>query len=426
MQKSSWFLKASATGTLALIMSAAALGGGYSADAFATAAATTAATAAAAPSLPVCYMAANITKVRVVHASPSSPSVDIYVDGAKTPAIKALAYDKATDYVELSQGTHQITVTKAGDAKTVVFDQPVAIKGLNAYTLVAEGTIADKTITVKPYLDDASDTAGKVRVVVIHAIPDGPAVDVLVNGTPVIQGLASGASQELNIDAPAKPVDIEVTAAGNAKSVILSLKNTTLTADTIYTVLATGLVGSKTEKAVALKPVVLTSASFANFPAPATPTPAPTAAATMAATAAPAAATMAATVAATAAPVVAATPVATAAATVAAATNVPKGTKPASAGLAVRTSRTYKLLNGPKCVQVAGVTVVGGPADVAGLTANDLILAVDGTPLANIATFSAIVLKHASGDTLTLTIQDTTTGKESNVPLILGANPFLG
>lgn len=440
MQKSSWFLKASAAGTLALIMSAAALGGS-NADAYATAAATkaatAAATAAAAPTFPACYTAANIVKVRVVHASPNSPAVDVYLDNGKTPAIKALAYGKATDYVEVSKGPHQVTVIPAGQSLSslvkgtptastkIVFDGQFSLKGKNAYTLVAEGTVADKNLIIKPYLDDASDTAGQVRVVVVHAAVNAPAVDVLVDGTPVIQGLQFGAKQELNIPVPAKAVDIEVVAAGTTTPSLISLKGTKLAADTIYTVFATGAVASKTDAAVPVKGLVLTSTSFAGFPAPAVATPAPTAAATMAATMS-AASTMAATMAA-AAPTMAATVAATTAPTAAvAATTVPKGVKPASAGLAVKTSGTYKLLNGAKCVSINGITIPNGPATAAGLTVGQLILAVNGTPIGTIADWSSVIAKHVSGDVITVTVQDPTTGKESNVPLTLGANQFLG
>jgi len=430
MQKSSWFLKASAAGTLALIMSAAALGGNFSAEAFATPAATAAATAAAAPNLPMCYTAAGTTKLRVVHVSPNSPAVDIYLDLSATaknptPAIKGLAYGKATDYVTLPKGTHEVTVVATGTSPTVVknvlFDAQYALKGKNAYTLSAEGTVAGKNFIVKPHLDDASDTAGMVRVVVVHAILDGPSVDVLAGGTPVIQGLTPGATTELNIPAPAKPVDIVVTAAGDPKTVILTLKNTTLVADTIYTVYATGLVGSKTVPAVPFKAVVLTSASIAGYPAPATPTPAPVATTAATAAAAPAPAATAA----------AAAPVATVAATLApttvpASTAIPKGSKPANIGMAVKTSNTYRLLSGAKCFAVTGITVPGGPADVAGLKSGQLILGVDGKAVANIADFQSIIQKHASGDVITLVIQDPATGTESYVPVTLGANPFSG
>lgn len=423
MTKVSWFLKLSAVSALALIVAVASFGTGTSASAFAVTATATAAATTVGANLPVCYATANISKVRVVHASPSSPSVDVYVD--KVLSFKALAYGKATDgYVELPAGPHRIKITPAGDAKTVVFDRDLSVDGMNAYTLVAEGTLADKTFGVTSYLDDASDTAGKARIFVIHAVPDAGPVDVVTtkDGKAVVSNLAYGDTAELNLD-PAT-VDLAVTKAGDAKTVYIPLKGVKLAADTIYTVVATGLVGSKTEKPVALKADIYTSTSFAGFPAPVVATPEATAAV---ATVAVAVMTTAPTSVATAAAATTAAPVATVAATAVvvtvAPTNIPTGKKPSSAGLVPVNAAKIKHLNDGKCPQVRAVTA-GGPADVAGIKANDLILGVDGVQVKDAAGVLAAVAKHASGDKVPFTIQHTGSATGTTVIVTLGANPF--
>jgi membrane-associated protease RseP (regulator of RpoE activity) len=237
-----------------------------------------------------------------------------------------------------------------------------------------------------------------------------------------VSNLAYQASAEANIDAPAKAVDLAVTKTGDAKTVWLALKGQKLAADEIYTIIVSGLTGAnKTDKTVKLAAIILTSKSIAGFAPPPTPTPVATAAATKAA---PAAATVSATTAATKSASTAATMAATVAATATVnPTAIPAGQQPASAGVALRTSKLVHLNDG-KCVEVAGITVPGGPAAVAGLKAGDIILGVDGKALATAADFEKILAKHKSGDVITLAVQAAGTTTESDVKVTLGLNPF--
>jgi hypothetical protein len=466
MQKVSWFLRVSAVSALAMIMAVATLGSSSAAEAAvaATAAPTTAATAAAAPIVPVCVAAAKISEVRIVHASPNSPDVDIYVDGSAKPLLANVKFGQATPYMGVTAGAHHVKITKAGDAKTVVFDADVTLAGQTGYTLVAEGTLAN--FAVKVLTDDLSDTAGMARVVVVHAVPDAPAVDVITtkDNKAVVSNLAFPNSVEMNLDVvamaeaaapvataaatakagataaatPAAPtgltVDLAVVAHGDTKPLI-ALPKTTLKADTIYTVIAIGLVGDKTNKAVKLEALVLTASSFAGFKVP--PAPAAATAAAPVATAAAPAATMAATAAAPAATMaatksasvdeaaLAATAAATAVATVAAPvpTKIPVGEQPASAGWALKTGTLRRISDNSRCVGVAGVTVVGGPADVAGVKTGDLVLTVDGVELKSAEQFQTIIGAKKSGDKLKLELQHAD-GSQSATTIELGLNPF--
>jgi hypothetical protein len=465
MQKFSWFVRVSAVSTLALILAVAAVGGS-SANAEAAAAATGTA-AAPAPINPVCFAAKSISEVRLVHASPNSPNVDIYIDKAAKPQYPNVAFGKFTGYVGIVAGVHRVTITKAGDAKTVVFDQDVELTGQTAYTLIAEGTLANFRVDV--LVDDLSDTAGMARVEVVHAVPDAPAVDVITtkDNKAIVSNLAYPNSAELNLDvvamaeaalppaatpkagatAAATPVpptgvtlDLAVTAHGSTTPLI-ALPKTKLEADTIYTVIAVGLVGDKTNKAVKLEALVLTATSLAGFqapPAPATPAaPAATMAATMAAPAATMAATMAAPAATMAATksasvneaALAATSAATAAPTMAAtaaaptATKIPVGQEPASAGWALKTGTVRRLTDYKRCVGVAGITVAGGPADVAGVKTGDLVLTVDGTELTSAEQFQTILSGHKSGDKIKVTLQHAD-GSTGETTITLGLNPF--
>lgn len=162
-------------------------------------------------------------------------------------------------------------------------------------------------------------------------------------------------------------------------------------------------------------------------------TKAATSAATMAATTA---ATRAVTTAATMAATSVATKAATTAATMAAtavpptvvpptvvpptATTLPKGLKPASALIVLRSSATFKR-GGAACVEVFSTTA-GGPADVAGIKKSDLILGFDKTAVKTAAEFYSLVDKKVSGDKVLITVQRGT--DEIAFSVTLGLNQF--
>jgi len=125
--------------------------------------------------------------VRVVHASPDAPAVDILVDGQ--PVAQNLAFGSATEYAPLTPGDHQVQVVPTGGGQPVL-DQAVTLEGDNAYILAAVGQLAN--IQLQANQVDVSELApGQARVRVVHAVPDGPAVDVAIAGSqePLIQGV---------------------------------------------------------------------------------------------------------------------------------------------------------------------------------------------------------------------------------------------
>src|SRR5512136_703000 len=121
--------------------------------------------------------AAGEAMVRVTHASPDAPAVDVCVNGKV--AFAALAFGKATDYAKLPAGTYDVQVYPAGSNCT---GTPVInAKGLKldaqAYTVLATGNLAQ----IKPVIlvDNLTQpAAGKTHVRFVHASPDAPAVDI--------------------------------------------------------------------------------------------------------------------------------------------------------------------------------------------------------------------------------------------------------
>lgn len=190
--------------------------------------------------LPVAAQSNN-ARVRVVHASPDAPAVDVFVDG--TAALTNVAFFTASDYLDVPAGAHTLAVAPAGaGVAAAVITADVTLQAGTAYTVAAVGKLAE--IKAQVYNDNlAAPAAGKAHVRVIHASPDAPAVAVKVaNGATLIDSLAfPNASDYLPVDAGS--YNLQVTPAG-ASDVVLDLPNTTLTAGTIYDVFATGELAS--------------------------------------------------------------------------------------------------------------------------------------------------------------------------------------
>ncbi len=207
--------------------------------------------------------AADTARVRVVHASPDAPAVDVYADDAKV--LTNVPYKGSSDYLSVPAGAHNFKVFATGAnpaSDAPVIDADATLEAGKDYTVVAIGKLAD----IKPLVlvdNNAAPAAGKAHVRVVHASPDGPAVDIAVKGGAVlVPNLVFGKDAgPLPVDAGT--YDLEVRAAGTT-TVALPVNGVTLTAGKIYTIFAVGLLNG-TPKLEAL-PVV-------NDPAPA-PAPA--------------------------------------------------------------------------------------------------------------------------------------------------------
>ncbi|MBM7662324.1 hypothetical protein JOC85_003131 [Bacillus mesophilus] len=198
-------------------------------------------------------------KVRIVHASPDAPAVDITVNG--DTVVENAGFKAATDYLMVPAGEHEVAIYAAG---TIADGNPVltatlAVEAGKAYTVVANNTLANLELAVLN--DDMMTTAGKTKVRVGHFSPDAPAVDVAVTGGDVL--FPNAPFQAVTDYAEVDPgtLDLEVRVAGT-EDVVLSLPDTELKADMIYSVLAVGLAGGEP----ALDVIVLADPSTSTMP----------------------------------------------------------------------------------------------------------------------------------------------------------------
>ena len=165
--------------------------------------------------------AQNEAFVRVVHASPDAPNVDVWVDGETV--LTDVPFTAVSDYLTLPAGTYNVQVTATGSTDAVI-DADLTLEAGTSYTVAATGLLADITATV--LTDDRTPADGQAKLRVFHASPSAPsAVDVAVTEGPIlVEALAYGeATDYLTVDAGTYP--LEIRAAGD-EAAALSLEAT--------------------------------------------------------------------------------------------------------------------------------------------------------------------------------------------------------
>ncbi|MFK3959645.1 DUF4397 domain-containing protein [Guptibacillus hwajinpoensis] len=175
--------------------------------------------------------------VRVIHASPDAPSVDIYVDGQ--PAFEKVSFKDVTDYAAIAPGekTIQIFASSANGEGKPALEQKLTVESGKTYSVLAIGKLENLALKV---LEDQKGSGEKSGLRAVHASPNAPAVDIGVkDGDPLIKNLAFSQNSDYQMVDPGT-YNLEVRAAGTDKAV-LDLPNLPVEAGVNYTAIAIGL-----------------------------------------------------------------------------------------------------------------------------------------------------------------------------------------
>jgi hypothetical protein len=186
--------------------------------------------------------AAKIAQLRVAHASPNAPNVDVYVDGKRVFA--NARFSDITRYASLVSGTHHVQVFAAGaDPRgKAVIDATLSLHGRQSYTVAAVGALA----SIRPLVltdRNRAPMSGMARVGFVHAAPNAGAVDIAVANGPVIFSHIAFNTASKYVSVKAGTYNLVVRPAGS-KTVVLRLPNVRLASGAVYSVFAEGLVGS--------------------------------------------------------------------------------------------------------------------------------------------------------------------------------------
>lgn len=188
-------------------------------------------------------------QVKVVHASPDAPGVDLIVDNSKVNNT-ALTFPQNTGYLDVKEGTRNIKVNLAGSATTVVNADIPFMKDKNYSVFAYDYAASLKAFVVEDNL--AAPATGKAHIRFFHLSPNAPAVDVgVLNGTTFAgvflnrsfetQNSATNNSTFSPVDAGTYNFDVRLAGTSNSA---LTLNNINLQAGKIYTVFAKGIAGS--------------------------------------------------------------------------------------------------------------------------------------------------------------------------------------
>jgi len=183
---------------------------------------------------------ATTAQLRVVHASPDAPNVDVLVDNSA--ALTNVAYKAASTYLQVPSGSRNLKVRATGTT-TVVIDQTATLNQGSAYTVIATGRVA--SIAPLVLTDDQTNPAtGNVRVRLVHASPTAGNVDIYVTAptadiataTPTLANVAFRVASNY-LEVPAGTYRVRVTPAGT-KTIAIDVNNIALTAGQVRTAVA--------------------------------------------------------------------------------------------------------------------------------------------------------------------------------------------
>lgn len=205
---------------------------------------------------------ASEARVRVVHASPDAPAVDVYANGSRV--LRDVPFKGASDYLVVPAGRYSFEVRPAGadPSSSPVLSVSADLRAGGDYTVMAVDRLSQ--IKARLFVDDRSTPAsGKAHVEVVHASPDAPTVDIGVKGGPVLVPSVPFGELKGPLAVDAGTYDLEVRLAGTNR-VVLPLDGVRLEAGSIYTFTAVGLVSG--EPSLSVLPLVYTARLHAAQP----------------------------------------------------------------------------------------------------------------------------------------------------------------
>lgn len=193
--------------------------------------------------------------VRVVHASPDAPNVDVLVDGAV--ALTNVPFRAASGFLSVPAGSRRVQVRPTGTS-TDVIDATLNLAVNGVYTVLATGLVAD----LQPVVVEDDPTApanGEAKIRVIHAAPAAAGVDVYATApgadldaaTPVLANVPFRAVSDY-LTVPAGTYQLRVTGTGTT-DVAIDAEVTLPSNGPIRTVIAVDAVGG----GAPLAPIVL-------------------------------------------------------------------------------------------------------------------------------------------------------------------------
>ncbi len=190
----------------------------------------------------------NEAFIRVLHASPDTPPIDIFIDGKK--AIDDLSYGMLAGYMPIPAGEHKIEVFPGNKTKNPVITVSLTLADDTFSTFAAVGKMAN----IEPLIiDDYEDKVPRNQALVkfVHMSPNTPAVDItLLDGKKLFTNIAFKQSTDYIMLSP-NEYTLQVRLSGT-NTIVLNVPTISIQGGVPYSIYAIGLAGSMPPLAVVL------------------------------------------------------------------------------------------------------------------------------------------------------------------------------
>ncbi len=116
--------------------------------------------------------------VRVLHASPDAPAVDVLVDGKAV--LTNVQFQQGSGYLRVDEGARTLALRVNGTS-TIALQGSFTLSKDNYYSVIAQNDVEELELEVLN--DTQRRNNGSNDVTVVHASPDAGSVDIYVTGT---------------------------------------------------------------------------------------------------------------------------------------------------------------------------------------------------------------------------------------------------
>ena len=177
---------------------------------------------------------AQNAEVRIVHASPDAPAVDIFVDDKAL--VEGAKFKDVSNSLPLSAGSHKVEVyeAKTKGTKDSIIEATLVVDGGKSYTVAAVNKA--ENLELQAFTNNKQGMDGKASLRVAHLSPDAPAVNVGPKGAaPLFKDLSFKSISGYQVVNPGS-YDLSVSTADGKE--MLSHPGTNLQCGKNYTVLA--------------------------------------------------------------------------------------------------------------------------------------------------------------------------------------------
>lgn len=200
------------------------------------------------PDVPV---SAGSARLFVLHGAAAAPQVDVFVttpgaDLAASAPVGTFSFKETIGPAEVAAGDYQIRVTAASDPAAVVFDSgTITVNDGDDLTIAALPNTSGGSAPISLVALNGSgsleilDVNTPASLQVVHASPDAPAVDIVVDGNVLVPGLAFPQATGF-VEVPGSTYNVAVTVAGNPGAIAIGPVDLDLAAGERYSVLAVG------------------------------------------------------------------------------------------------------------------------------------------------------------------------------------------